>query len=85
MLLNNLKNIIKKKGMIYFLDNIDELDFYIYELKELHTVRSSTAYKTVYYTLLELLELLQEEDCETLEYDIKLLESRFFDYVKIIK
>lgn len=81
MLLNKIKRIIKEKGMIYFLDNIDELDSYIYNLSELRTVKSSTSYKIVYYTLLELLELLQEEDNETLEYDLNHLENKFFDYI----
>lgn len=82
--LNLLEQIIRSKGMIYFLNNIDELDSYIYNLSELRTANSSTASKTVYYTLLELLELLQEQN-ENIDYEIKQLENKFFDYIKVIK
>jgi hypothetical protein len=82
--LNRLENIIRNKGMIYFLENIDELDNYIDELKGLRTVSTISASKTIYYTLLELLELLQEDD-DSLEYDIKQLENKFLDYIGLTK
>jgi L-lactate utilization protein LutB len=81
----SLEKIIRNKGMIYFLDNIDELDNYIYQLEDLRTVKSTTTSKTIYYTLLELSELLQEENNESLDYDIRQLENRFFDYIKLVK
>jgi ribosome biogenesis protein Tsr3 len=83
--LNSLEKIIRDNGMIYFLNNIDELENCIYELEELRSINTISASKEVYYTLLELLELLQEYDNESMEYDIKQLENKFFDYIGLVK
>lgn len=82
--LNQLVTIVRDKGMIYFLDNIDELDNYIYKLKKLKNINSIPQSKILYYTLLELIELLQEYESGNLDYEIKQLENKFLDYNEVV-
>jgi hypothetical protein len=81
--LNKFISIVKVNGMKYFECNIKELKQWINKLECLRTSGTQSVYKTIYYMLLELLELIENKDNDNIDYDIKYLENRFLEYINV--
>ncbi|MBN1058571.1 hypothetical protein JW813_07540 [Clostridium botulinum] len=80
-------NIIESKGMIYFKNNFEELKNFIIKLRpELNGIKSSANQRYLFYSLLELEGSIRDADLyKSIDNGIKDAESKFFDYLEIVR
>lgn len=81
---NEFVDTVREYDMTYFIENVGKLKVWINKLKDLNTIQSTAECKKMYYTLLELLETIEDKQ-ENMEMNIQEIQRNFFDHVEIVR